>query len=390
VTKQAFHGAATRAPVFEGTHRVRGLWERRTADGKTKYDSQFRQAGRMRRVAHPNGLTKTEAIAAHRRLVVGVESGEVEIGDRTLTVRAMADSFIARERGVLGTKAASTVDLYETRLVKHVLPVIGTRKADELTVQHMRQLIDKLIAAGHSGSSVRGCLTALSAAYRHGERDLGAVRRNPVRGLDRGDRPSGKRTSEPRYLSIAEVEALLQKMTDESRPVAAALFYGALRVSEALALTWDDVDFEKVTLTVRGTKSESSSAMIPLLPALAAELRAHRERQGARSFATIRSEALVFQTVNGRPLHRRNVLRAVQTAADKAGLNGEDREPVGCHDLRHSSAAFAFSIGMTPVEVARLLRHSDPAVTLTTYAGLDDASVQRLGERLAAGLRSNP
>jgi hypothetical protein len=41
---------------------------------------------------------------------------------------------------------------------------------------------------------------------------------------------------------------------------------------------------------------------------------------------------------------------------------------------------------MTPVEVARLLRHSDPAVTLTVYAGLDDASIQRLGEKLAAAL----
>jgi hypothetical protein len=43
---------------------------------------------------------------------------------------------------------------------------------------------------------------------------------------------------------------------------------------------------------------------------------------------------------------------------------------------------------MTPVEVARLLRHSDPAITLSTYAGLDDASVTRLGEKLAAGLRA--
>ena len=57
-----------------------------------------------------------------------------------------------------------------------------------------------------------------------------------------------------------------------------------------------------------------------------------------------------------------------------------------CHDLRHSTAAFAFAIGMTPVEVARLLRHSYPSITLSTYAGLDDASVQKLGEKLAAGL----
>lgn len=77
-------------------------------------------------------------------------------------------------------------------------------------------------------------------------------------------------------------------------------------------------------LSVRGTKTEASSATIPLLPALAAELRAYRERQAAESFARIRPQALVFQTINGKPIHRRNVLRAVQNAAGKAKLNGED------------------------------------------------------------------
>jgi hypothetical protein len=41
---------------------------------------------------------------------------------------------------------------------------------------------------------------------------------------------------------------------------------------------------------------------------------------------------------------------------------------------------------MTPVEVARLLRHADPAITLSVYAGLDDASVKSLGAKLTAGL----
>jgi hypothetical protein len=41
---------------------------------------------------------------------------------------------------------------------------------------------------------------------------------------------------------------------------------------------------------------------------------------------------------------------------------------------------------MTPSEVARLLRHSDPGVTFRVYAGLDDQTVANLGEKLAAGL----
>jgi hypothetical protein len=63
---------------------------------------------------------------------------------------------------------------------RHVLPILGVLKADDVTVQHVRSLIDKLTAKGHSGSSVRGRLTALSAAFRHGERDLGALRRRAL------------------------------------------------------------------------------------------------------------------------------------------------------------------------------------------------------------------
>src|SRR6266496_263324 len=43
----------------------------------------------------------------------------------------------------------------------------------------------------------------------------------------------------------------------------------------------------------------------------------------------------------GRPHGSRNVLRAVYAAGDAAGLNGEARERVGVHDLRHSFVAVA-------------------------------------------------
>jgi integrase len=386
VTEQASHGAATRAPVLAGKQRVRGLWQRRTRDGSIRYESQFRQAGRVRRVVHPDGYTKTEAINAHRRLVVGVEAGQPQVGDRSLTVKAMGESFIARERGILGTRSTSTVDLYELHLDKHVAPVLGRMKADEVTVQLVRRLIDQATAAGRSGSSVRNTVSALSAAFRHAERNLGAVRRNPVRDLDRGDRPSSKRRSEPRYLSPSEVGTLLAEMADETRPIAAAMFYAGLRVSEALALRWDDVDLDTATILVRGTKTAASAATVPLLAQLAAELRAHRGRQARHGFDRVRGDRLVFQTRYGNPVYPRNVLRAVNAAGDRAGLNGEGREPVGCHDLRHSCAALAFSVGMTAVEVSQLLRHADPAVTLTVYAGLDDTVVRNLGDKLAAGL----
>src|SRR5262249_16335082 len=158
------------------------------------------------------------------------------------------------------------------------------------------------------------------------------------------------------------VEQLLEKMSPESRPVAAACFWGALRISEALALKWVDVDFDNNCVRVAGTKTEASAGTIPLLPALARELRDLQRRKRAQGIHLVASDARVFSTGSGKPVSRRNVLRAVQRAARRAGLQPEGAQPVGNHDLRHSLASNAFALGLAPTEVAALLRHANPKV----------------------------
>ncbi len=52
------------------------------------------------------------------------------------------------------------------------------------------------------GSTIRGTVAALSGALRFAVRN-GTITRSPIRDLERGDLPSAKRKSEPRYLTIA-------------------------------------------------------------------------------------------------------------------------------------------------------------------------------------------
>jgi integrase len=131
-------------------------------------------------------------------------------------------------------------------------------------------------------------------------------------------------------------------------------------------------------------KTAASAATVPVLPALAAELRAHRSRVAGKALSRVQPDALVFTTSQGKPHGRRNVLRAVYAAGDTAGLNGDDREPVGVHDLRHSFVAIALAAGLTLPEAAALARHANPRVTATVYAGLTDQGREQLGARLAA------
>jgi integrase len=113
---------------------------------------------------------------------------------------------------------------------------------------------------------------------------------------------------------------------------------------------------------------------VPLLPALERELRAHRSRQAGRDLRFTHRDALVFSTTRGKPQSRRNALRAVQHAGDEVGLNGEGRQTVGLHDLRHSFVAIALANGVTLPEAAMLARHANPRVTLAVYAGLTDGA----------------
>ena len=74
----------------------------------------------------------------------------------------------------------------------------------------------------------------------------------------------------------------------------------------------------------------------------------------------------------------------MKAASVNAGLVAEGQQKVGCHDLRHSLAANAFALGLAPTEVAHLLRHANPAITLAVYAGISDEAAAGIGGKLAA------
>ena len=87
----------------------------------------------------------------------------------------------------------------------------------------------------------------------------------------------------------------------------------------------------------------------------------------------------------GKAQNRHNAARALRKAADKVGLNGEGREPLGLHDLRHSFVGLALANPALSVpEVVALARHAHAGVTLAVYAGLAGgdrkAAVAKLAE----------
>jgi integrase len=339
--------------------------------------------------------TRTAAIAEMRAFQVHGDDEAQPTGG--ILLRELAADYLAHLETRVGHPdpkrrySARTVALYRQRIESHILPKLGNVPAHALTVRDVTRLIEAMTGAP---STVTGTVNILSALLRFGAKHDRRIR-NVVADLDREDRPGTQRLSEPRYLEADDLARILGELSDTFRPVVAVCMYAGLRISEALGLTWRDIDFTAGTLNVTaqlgpdGTrvpvKTAASAATLHLLPALVGELKSHRDRQAAtHGFGRITADAFVFQTAAGKPQSRRNALRALQAACDSLGLN-EGRSPVGLHDLRHSYCAVAFSMGVPVTEVAALARHASPRVTLQVYGGLADDGAKRATDRLAAG-----
>jgi integrase len=205
----------------------------------------------------------------------------------------------------------------------------------------------------------------------------GTVRHNPARvSIKRTTWPSEEVEAKPKALTRAELSGLLAALPHPWRPFFEFLAHTGLRISEAIALTWGDVEFGKRpairvrTQVYRGErkrlKSDHSRRTIPLSPGMARTL---WQAQGA---AQDRSEAApVFSTITGEVLQPSNVGgRILKPAAKPLGL-----EWVGFHTFRHTCASLLFEGGKDVKQVQEWLGHADPGLTLRTYIHLLDGGL---------------
>ncbi len=154
-----------------------------------------------------------------------------------------------------GRRSPGTVETYRRQLKNHILPALGEVRLGEATTP----LVDKVIGAIRadvSSATAKSCRSVISGvmglAVRHG-----AVTPNPVREVDRIEaRPK----REPRALSTAERRALLERLQADPKArrhdlpdLVFFMLATGVRIGEALATLWSEVDLDAGTVQISGT-----------------------------------------------------------------------------------------------------------------------------------------
>lgn len=132
----------------------------------------------------------------------------------------------------------------------HLKPQFGAYKLKAVSSAAIQEYVNKLKIQGLARSSVVGILSVLSAAYEYAIEPLGYVRENPC---SRVRMPKFERKPKERYIiSPEDFNRILERFPEGNifyLPLMIG-YYTGLRISEAFALTWDDIDLENHTLTV--------------------------------------------------------------------------------------------------------------------------------------------
>ena len=254
---------------------------------------------------------------------------------------------------------------YETWLRVYLLPKWADYPITDIQARPVELWLDSLSLAPKSKVHVRGILNALWN-FAMWKQDV-PMQVNPISLVT--VKGTSKRVRQPRSLTVAQFRLLLPQLREPFNTLALMCVCFGLRISEALALKWSDVDWLNGTLRVeRGivqqivddVKTHDSRKTLTISDELLNVLKAWKQ---VTQFSA--PEDWIFASpfqVGRLPYSYTGVKQELQRAADVASL-GHLRS----HAFRHTYRTWIDAVG-TPVGVQqKLMRHSDIRTTMNIY-----------------------
>lgn len=282
----------------------------------------------------------------------------------------------------------SSYDRKETSLVNQVFPFIGMLQLSQLSIDNVQEMINQLRQSGLSYSSIKKAYEAINECCKYAV-IRGDLSKNPCEGVTL-PKNLKRQDGDIKFYTEEQIELLLKQSTVKYSNGKYKyrlgygiqfLLYTGLRIGEALALTWEDVDFDNKIIKVNknlkqvknrdsdaqanykiiiqnSTKTNSGHRIVPLNNKSIEALNHIKEVTGQYKY--------VFSTETGNNVYG----RAYDTMFRKIQANCNFENIYGVHALRHTFASLLFKRGVDVKTVSEILGHKDVSVTYNTYIHL--------------------
>ncbi|HHL9959779.1 TPA: tyrosine-type recombinase/integrase [Streptococcus pyogenes] len=279
------------------------------------------------------------------------------------------------------TVKPQTYDATVTRLNRHIMPTLGNMKVDKITASDIQMLINRLSKYYVNYTAVR---SVIRKVLQQGVL-LGLIDYNSARDIILPRKqPNAKK--KVKFIDPSDLKSFLEHL-ETSQHKRYNLYFDAvlyqlllstgLRIGEACALEWGDIDLENGTIAINKTynknlkflstaKTQSGNRVISVDKKTLRSLKLYqmRQRQLLNEVGARVSE-VVFATPTRKYFNASVRQSALDTRCKEAGI-----ERFTFHAFRHTHASLLLNAGISYKELQYRLGHANISMTLDTYGHL--------------------
>lgn len=223
-----------------GTRKRGSTWSYYFDLGKVEGKRQKKEKGGFK--------TKKEAEAALAKAVSEYNTTGAVFEPSNITVHDYLDQWY--ELYCKPNLKYNTQVAYLKIMELHLKPKFGHYRLKALTPALLQEYANELKLRGFSKNHITGILSVLGASLNYAVEPLHYLTGNPMQYVKQ---PKVERKPRERIvLTMEEWQRIMERFPAGSKfhiPLMIG-FYTGLRISEAFALTWDDIDLERKTLSV--------------------------------------------------------------------------------------------------------------------------------------------
>jgi len=260
----------------------------------------------------------------------------------------------------------STYEDYRTIMQLHILPHFENTPIANIKKANIREFLRSKLDQGYSNSTVKHIQAVLSNIFWIAI-EYEAIQNNPAIKIKKLY-PKEKKNNK-KYMTKAEVDLLVENARTKMQkyfPLILLLARTGLRIGEAIALKWKDIDFENKTITISrsivrrriGTPKNGQTRTIDMTPQLCKVL-----------FSLTKKSEWIFPSKTlEKPIDGDNFRKRVFKPLVRLSNLPESTR---IHDLRHAYASALIQNGTNLLYVKNQLGHHSIQITVDTYGHLE-------------------